>query len=239
SWFGFNPLACARGLAERRRGRTRSVVLWSVDFTPDRFGPDRLLTRLYDRVDRFCCRHADARVELSQAALQAREDRHGLHQGDAAPARVVPMGAWLDRVPTTATDGVDRRRIVFLGHLVEGKGAELVVGAVRILDERGEETSADLIGGGPQEGAIRNQAAELGLADRIRIHGFVPNHREVERILAESSVAVAPYAPTPGTHTRWADPGKLKAYLAAGLPIVLTDVPPNAAELERHAGASV
>ena len=35
------------------------------------------------------------------------------------------------------------------------------------------------------------------------------------------------------------DPGKLKAYLAAGLPIVLTDVPPNARELEAEAGAAV
>ncbi|HYZ90807.1 MAG TPA: hypothetical protein VFA34_00270, partial [Actinomycetota bacterium] len=32
-WFGFNPLACARGLVARA-GR---VILWSVDFVPDRF----------------------------------------------------------------------------------------------------------------------------------------------------------------------------------------------------------
>jgi glycosyltransferase involved in cell wall biosynthesis len=238
-WFGFNPLACARGIAARKQRRARSAVLWSVDFTPDRFGAKSPLTKLYDRVDRFCCRRADARVELSDAALRARNERHGLAGEDAAPAHVVPMGAWLDRVPTTAADGVARRRIVFLGHLVEGKGAELVVEAVRILSARGEEITADLVGGGPQEDAIRSTVAELGLGDRIRIHGFLPDHREVERILAESSVALAPYAPAPETHTRWADPGKLKAYLAAGLPILLTDVPPNARELEREAGASV
>jgi glycosyltransferase involved in cell wall biosynthesis len=107
------------------------------------------------------------------------------------------------------------------------------------LTGRGEEISADLVGGGPQEDAIRARVAQFGLADRVRIHGFVPDHREVERILAGSSVALAPYAPAPETHTRWADPGKLKAYVAAGLPIVVTDVPPNAQELERHAGASI
>jgi glycosyltransferase involved in cell wall biosynthesis len=44
---------------------------------------------------------------------------------------------------------------------------------------------------------------------------------------------------TEETFTRYADPGKLKAYLAAGLPIVLTDVPPNAAELVGEAGAEI
>ena len=62
---------------------------------------------------------------------------------------------------------------------------------------------------------------------------------DVERILARASVAVAPYPPAEATYTRFADPGKLKAYLAAGLPIVLTDVPPNARELEREAGAEI
>lgn len=235
AWFGFNPLACARGIAARKQHRARSAVLWSVDFTPDRFGASSPLTTLYDRVDAFCCRRADARIELSDAALHARNERHELAADDSAPAHVVPMGAWLDRVPTTSTDAADRRRVVFLGHLVEGKGAELVVEAVRAL----EDTSADLVGGGPLEDALRQQVAGLGLADRVRVHGFVPDHREVERILAASSVALAPYAPTPETHTRWADPGKLKAYLAAGLPIVLTDVPPNARELEREGGASI
>ena len=73
----------------------------------------------------------------------------------------------------------------------------------------------------------------------MRFRGFVADHREVERLLATGSVAVAPYVPSEATFTRWADPGKLKAYLAAGLPILLTDVPPNAGELARDAGAEI
>jgi glycosyltransferase involved in cell wall biosynthesis len=39
--------------------------------------------------------------------------------------------------------------------------------------------------------------------------------------------------------TRYADPSKLRSYTAAGLPVVLTDVPPNAGDLQREAGAEV
>jgi glycosyltransferase involved in cell wall biosynthesis len=232
AWFGFNPLACARGLVARGQRRAGQVVLWSVDFVPDRFGSGTLPTRVYDRLDRLSCMRADARVELSETARSARDRRHDLPPG-SAPAFVVPMGAWIDRVPTTPPDGFRRRRIVFLGHLVERQGVGTLLAALSILDD----VAGDVIGTGPLELELREQAERASLD--VTFHGYVADHREVERLLSRSSVAVAPYARTAETFTRYADPGKLKAYLAAGLPVVLTDVPPNARELESEAGAEV
>jgi len=234
TWFGFNPLACARGLIARRLSRARSVVLWSVDFVPDRFGAGTIPTRIYDRIDRLCCTRADARLELSETARDARNRRHGL-PAETAPTHVVPMGAWLARVPKTSTDAFKNRRIVFLGHLVPRQGVDVLLDALALL----KGVTADVIGSGPLEQTLRRRAAELGLADIVRFHGFVPDHRDVERLLAQAAIAVAPYRPDEDTFTRYADPGKLKAYLAAGLPIVLTDVPPNAHALAREAGGEV
>jgi glycosyltransferase involved in cell wall biosynthesis len=227
-WFGFNPLACARGLVARRG---RRVVLWSVDFVPDRFGRRTLPTRLYDRLDRLCCRRADARVELSDAAREGRNARHGL-VGDAAHAHVVPMGAWIDRVPTTPADGSAAGRVVFLGHLVARQGVETLLEALAAC-----KLPADVIGTGPLEPDLRARARELGVD--VTFHGYVADHRDVEQLLSRASVAVAPYRRSDDTFTRYADPGKLKAYVAAGLPIVMTDVPPNANELAAEAGAEI
>jgi glycosyltransferase involved in cell wall biosynthesis len=237
AWFGFNPLAAARGLAERRLGRAGKVVQWSVDFVPDRFGPGTLLTRLYDRVDRLGCKRADAWVELSAEALDARDRRHGLRR-DPTRTHVVPMGAWLDRVPTVPAGAIDRRRVVYLGHLVPRQGVDLLLDALA-LRRSGPDVRADVIGTGPEEARLRERARALGLGDVVRFHGFVEDHRDVERLLASASLAVAPYRAEADSFTRFADPGKLKAYLAAGLPIVLTNVPPNAAELAAEAGAEV
>ncbi|MFT3853909.1 MAG: glycosyltransferase [Ilumatobacteraceae bacterium] len=71
----------------------------------------------------------------------------------------------------------------------------------------------------------------------VTFHGFLTDFADVQRVLADACVAVAPYEVSDDSFTRFADPGKLKAYLAAGLPILLTDVPPNAAELA-EAGAA-
>jgi glycosyltransferase involved in cell wall biosynthesis len=238
-WFGFNPLACARGLLARRLGQAGKVVLWSVDFVPDRFGSRSSLTRLYDGLDRLCCKRADGRVELTEVAKVQRNHRHALEPAQGPTTIVVPMGAWLARTPTVPVDGHVRRRVVFLGHLVPRQGVFALLSALAILQTRGETVVADVVGTGPEEPMLRERVHALGLANTVQMHGFMADHREVERVLAGASIGIAPYKPNDTTFTRHADPGKLKAYLAAGLPIILTDVPPNARELAREAGASL
>ena len=204
AWFGFNPLACARGLIARKQGRASVVVLWSVDFIPERFGSGTLATRVYDRVDQLCCERADARVELSPEARDARNRRHNL-RSKASCAHVVPMGAWLDRVSTTAVDGFRARSVVFLGHLVARQGVDLLLEAIARLVSRDGRITAHIIGTGPLEADVRERAQALGIQRNVRFHGFVEDHREIERILASGSIAVAPYR-LGATFTRYADP---------------------------------
>ncbi len=237
-WFGFNNMACARGLVARRLGRATKTVYWAVDFVPDRFG-DGVLTRLYDRFDAHCCRTADARVELSNAALEGRNARLALDPATAAPAHVIPIGAWTDRVPTTPEDGWRARRVVYVGHLISRQGVGLMVEALDLLAQRGVEFEAEIAGSGPLEAELRERAARAGLDGRLRFRGFIADQRDVESFLASGSVALAPYDPTDNVLTQHADPSKLKAYLAAGLPIVTTDLPHNSDELAAKAGAQI
>ena len=238
AWFGFNGLAAARGLAARGVGRASRVVYWCVDFVPDRFGAGPI-TAAYDLVDRLCCRRSDLRIELSRAARDGRNRRHSASQKAFAPVEIVPMGAWLDRVPQTSADAIRARRIVYMGHLVERQGVGTLIEALALLTRRGTPVEADIVGRGDLEATLRQQAVRAGLADSVRFHGFVPDHRDLERILATGSIAVAPYATGGASFTQFADPGKLKAYLAAGLPILTTSVPPNTAELVADGGAEV
>lgn len=233
AWFGFNALACARGLLSRRLGRANSVIYWCVDFVDDRFGAGPL-TRAYVALDRVCCVRADRRFELSAAAKDARDGRHA---GAAlAPADVVPMGAWVERVPVTDTSAFTAP-VVYLGHLVPRQGVTTLLQALKAAKDRGREISAEVIGKGPQEPELRALVQDLGLEANVRFHGFLPDHEDVERVLAACSVGVAPYVDDPTSFTRYADPGKLKAYLAAGLPIVTTGVAPNAADLAASGAA--
>lgn len=233
-WIGFNNLMAARGLAQRRLGLVEKVIYWAVDFVPDRFGHG-LLTKIYDRLDAMVTRSADLQIDLSSAALEGRRERHGIEPG----GHVSPIGAWLDRLPTTPEDGWRARRVIFLGHLVPRQGVAQMLSALELLAKRGVEFEAEIVGHGPEEEALKAHAARTGLGDRVRFVGFLPDHRDVDALIAAASVAVAPYDTEIESFTRFADPAKLRSYTAAGVPVVLTDVPPNAHELEARAGAEV
>jgi glycosyltransferase involved in cell wall biosynthesis len=238
AWFAFNNLACLRGLAERRLGRAGKVVYWPVDFVADRFGGGSL-TKAYDFVDRLCCNQADARFELAEAAMHGRSSRHHLLDGRGAPTTFVPIGAWVKETPRVPPDGIRTRRVLFLGHLVERTGVRLIVGALARLREHGVPVTVDVAGAGPLEGELRQAAAEARVADRLNFVGFIRRQEDVRRFLASGSVALGMYSPTDNPVTEFADPGKLKAYLAAGLPTIITNVPHNALELEAQAGAEI
>jgi glycosyltransferase involved in cell wall biosynthesis len=238
AWFAFTNISCLRALAERRVGRVGKVVYWPVDFVADRFG-NSPVTRAYDFVDRLCCMRADARFELSEAALRGRSARHGLAAADGAPTALVPIGVWANEAPKVPEDGIVARRVLYLGSLIDRAGVGLLVDALARLRDRGAEVTMEIAGSGPMEEKLRRSAAEAGVADRFRMRGFIGHQEEVREFLATGSVAVGMYSPTDNPVTEFADPGKLKAYLAAGLPMVINDVPHNARALAADAGAEV
>ena len=224
-WFGFNALACWRGIRARDRRQTQKAIYWCVDFVRSRFGPG-LVTRFYERLDGFCCSRADLRFDISQPAAEARAARHAGRR--LAPTRIVPIGAWLDQVVVTPQDGYRSRSVIYLGNLIRTQGGPMLLDALAVLAKRHQPFTAEIIGRGPLLEELQAKAREAGIADRVRFHGYVEDPHAVDRILASGAVGVAAYDTEIESFTRWADPAKLKSYLAAGLPIIVTDVPPNA-----------
>jgi glycosyltransferase involved in cell wall biosynthesis len=116
--------------------------------------------------------------------------------------------------------------IFYVGQLYPWKGAGLVVDvAARVPDAR-----AVIVGGqtnwtedDPDIAALAEQARTLGVADRVELRGHVPYER-VPAALAEASVALLPLPDEPVARL-FTSPLKLFDYMAAGVPIVASDLP--------------
>ena len=77
--------------------------------------------------------------------------------------------------------GLDGKTVVgFAGSFYAYEGLDLLIEAVAMLAPTMPDLRVLLVGGGPQEHALRAQAAEQGLADRVIFAGRVP-HAEVQR----------------------------------------------------------
>jgi glycosyltransferase involved in cell wall biosynthesis len=64
-------------------------------------------------------------------------------------------------------------RLAAAGRLITIKNFDRLIEAIRMLQDRSVSASLDLYGDGPERQALSRKADELGIADRVRFHGYV------------------------------------------------------------------
>lgn len=178
-------LACARIVR-----RPLLHVEHGSDFVQLSGRAPRTAARVYDLVlGRWLLRHADGVIAISQAAA---DFVMRLAKRDAA---VVHRGMWTERLDATESDGevlawADGRVVVtFAGRLIDGKGVADLVAAFASLD--GEGAVLCVVGDGPRRADIEALASTLGVAERVRMLGYLSEERAWSAIRS-SDIVVNP-----------------------------------------------
>ncbi|MBI2900669.1 MAG: glycosyltransferase family 4 protein [Planctomycetes bacterium] len=134
----------------------------------------------------------------------------------SAPIEVIPDGVDLARFPPPTAAGP--ARLVYAGQFHDWKGVDVMIAAVARLSGVGA-----LILGGRDDAGLRARAREFGVEDRIEWGGFVPQE-EIARRLRRGDVGVVPTRALNGQEIA-ASPLKLFEYMAAGIPVIASDLP--------------
>ena len=117
--------------------------------------------------------------------------------------------------------GPNDRVLLYMGSFFGFSGLDTVIRALPPLVERDPSLRLLLIGGGELDATLRATTRELGLDDHVIFTGVVPYARLPE-YLAVGDVGINPFEP--GLVTHIAIPHKVLQYMAAGLPVVSTDL---------------
>ena len=235
AFIAFNNLNAMAGLVLRWFGKVDKVVYYTVDYTPRRFG-NQILNRIYHAIERIAAQRSDETWNLSERMIEGRMAKHTLSRDDLGPQKILPMGFWLEESTALRSGEYDPHRLVYMGHLLEKNGVQFVLRAVPAIVERIPDFRFLVIGDGEYGDDLKRLAKTLSITDNVDFKGYVEDEADVNRLIARSALAVALYERgDPETNwTYYADPGKLKAYLGMGVPVLLTDVPPNAGEIVAH-----
>lgn len=155
-------------------------------------------------------RYADA-LTVASRFMQKRVRSYGAH------ARLMPFGVDIQRFSgAVARPDGPPFHLLHVGTLCPVKDQLSLVKATRVLVDRGVDVELDVVGEDDWGGLVQREAAELGLAQRIRFHGWVTRqellsfYRRTHVFVMASVDDVAPVA-------------VLEA-AASGVPVVGTDV---------------
>jgi len=114
----------------------------------------------------------------------------------------------------------DKSIIMYCGHLYKGRGIEYILDAAKILKDK--NVMFAIVGGFPSDVSYwKKYANDMGLVNVV-FTGFVENGM-VPTYLKAADVLLMPYTRDTPTY-KWMSPLKLFEYMAAGQPIIATDL---------------
>lgn len=133
---------------------------------------------------------------------------------------VLPMPLSADRFGHQAGGARDPDRLLFVGRLIERKGAEYAIRAVAELGRQGRAARLTVVGDGPERRRLEALARELGAGDAVEFAGALP-HDAVSAHYRRAAALLMPAV------TDWKGEQEgfgmvLVEAMATGLPVVAT-----------------
>jgi glycosyltransferase involved in cell wall biosynthesis len=135
--------------------------------------------------------------------------------------RTVPLGVSLDEIyaAKTASKPSD---VIFAGRLLHHKNVDMLIRAIAIARTTKPDVTCLIVGNGPEKPRLQQLVKELNVQGNVRLMNFVQNHRDLYSLMKASKVFVLPSIREGFSIT-------VVEANAAGLPVITTSHPDNAA----------
>jgi len=211
-YFGVNEVYTALGLLLRSLFLVKRTVFWATDYFPN-YSSNPLLNWIYKWLNKTCSIFCDFSWNVSNRMIrEVRGTRKGKHL-------LVPHPIWKDEISLLPQQQIEKTTLIYIGPF--GGEFALVLEAMAYL--RDEIPSIKLIVASYEPLPLKFKEAieKLRLGRNIKFLGFIQSDEELDEVVKKCRVGLAPY--DPNSFKRYADPGRIKAYMAKGVPVITTE----------------
>lgn len=229
-FIGVDNLNASVGILLKKLRLARKVVYYTIDYFPTRF-ENRLLNSIYHWIDKFCVTNADETWNVSGQMVLARE-KNGIISNRQ---HTVPIGIWYENAPRKDFSKIDKKKLIFVGHLLDHMGVDLVIRAMPQIISNIPDIKFEIIGGGEEEEKLKKLSRELGVNKSVKFWGWVKDRKKLEEIMSDGAVGLATFnTDILDEKVKNADPGKIKDYMLLGMPVIVTNALSTADEIEKE-----
>lgn len=231
-YIGLDGLCVLFGNIFPIKCKLKKTIFWAIDFVPIKRYETSLKNYIYKKVNSYGYSRSDYMWDLSPRMAPARKKYHGISK--YKNHMIVPYGVWTKMNNLIDYSLCNKYMLVFMGHISENSGVQFVIRAIPDILKIVPNFKFRVIGDGPYLSALKEQAEGMGVYQSIDFCGKIDDYNCLKHLICESALAIAPYPDTDSSFTKFADPGKIKTYLGCGLPVLLTEVPWNAEEIQAN-----
>jgi glycosyltransferase involved in cell wall biosynthesis len=175
-------------------------------------------------LERMTMQTAHAVIAVNESHRDLALGRDGIDPAKITIIRSGPRRAWSE-VQAVRPELKKGREylVVFLGEMGSQDGVDHLLRAIRhYADAYPKDVMFALIGGGPEQGRMREMAQELGIEDWTTFTGRITKDQELWEYLATADLCIAP-----DPYSEYGDlstTNKIIEYLAFGKPVVAFDL---------------
>lgn len=232
-FIGVDNLNAMAGIILKKLGIAKKVVYYTIDYFPTRFN-NKLLNSIYHFIDRFCVANADETWNISSVMVSAREKHANMSRKTYNRQYSVPNGIWYDKAPRKTFAKINKKKIIFVGHLLSHMGVDLGIRAMPEIISKIPDIEFEIIGGGEEEESLKKLSEELGVSKNIKFWGWIRDRQKLEEIMSDGAVGLATFnTEILDDKVKNADPGKIKDYMLLGMPVIATDAISTAEEIRK------
>lgn len=236
-YIGMDGLCVNFGFILKSFRRVKKIIYWAIDFVPSNRFKSKFANDAYKSINITGYKYADEVWDLSPRMIVAREKFWKLDRNIYKKHQVVPYGVWTARIKTYDYAKCEKNTLVFMGNLMPKQGVQLVIYAIPKIIKKDPNFKFKIIGGGEYKKELEDLALKLNVSKYCIFLGKIEKDEDLKEEIAKSCLAIAPYVKKLDTYTYYADPGKVKEYLACGIPVLLTDIVWHAKQIEdAHCG---
>ncbi|MFZ2025197.1 MAG: glycosyltransferase [Minisyncoccia bacterium] len=230
-YIGVGNLNALMGLVLMLLHKTNVSIYYVIDYAIMRFS-NGMLNFVYHLLDKICAQYSNSTWNYAATMI----DKRNVKWNHVFRNQIVVPNGIRHRLDIIVPYKLcNKHEIVYMGTLAGFQGVDMVIKALPRIREIYPDTVFTIIGDGKDKIQLKTLAKKLKVINVVNFLGFIEDPREMEQRIAHASLGVACYDTShPLVFTT--EPGKVKRYLACGIPVMMTDVSPIAKGIQGTCG---